>query len=106
MQITEITAENFQAEISQSKLPVLLDFYADWCVPCQNMRPELEAFAAQNPNIKVCALNVENAGILAQIYGVLSVPTLLLLQGAQETARRVGGGETADIARFVNDALK
>lgn len=97
MAITEVTFQNYQTEVSQSDVPVLLDFYAEWCGPCKMLHPELEAFAEEATDIKVCQINVDNAQELAQLFGILSIPTLVLINGGQEAARRVGGCEKADI---------
>ncbi len=101
MAITEVTFQNYQAEVSQSESPVLLDFYADWCGPCKMLHSELEAFAEEANDIKVCQVNVDNAQELAQLFGILSIPTLVLIKSGQEAARRVGGCEKADIDAFV-----
>lgn len=101
MAITEVTFQNYQTEVSQSDVPVLLDFYAEWCGPCKMLHPELEAFAEETTDIKVCQINVDNAQELAQLFGILSIPTLVLINGGQEAARRVGGCEKADIDAFV-----
>lgn len=101
MAITEVTFQNYQTEVSQSDVPVLLDFYAEWCGPCKMLHPELAAFAEEAADIKVCQINVDNAQELAQLFGILSIPTLVLIKGGQEAARRVGGCEKADIDAFV-----
>lgn len=101
MAITEVTFQNYQTEVSQSDVPVLLDFYAEWCGPCKMLHPELETFAEETTDIKVCQINVDNAQELAQLFGILSIPTLVLINGGQEAARRVGGCEKADIDAFV-----
>lgn len=101
MAITEVTFQNYQREVSQSDVPVLLDFYADWCGPCKMLHPELESFAEEANDIKVCQINVDNAQELAQLFGILSIPTLVLIKGGQEAARHVGGCEKADIDAFV-----
>ena len=88
MAITEVTFQNYQAEVSQSESPVLLDFYADWCGPCKMLHPELEAFAEEANDIKVCQVNVDNAQELAQLFGILSIPTLVLIKSGQ-TRRRL-----------------
>lgn len=101
MAISNITLNNYQAEVSASDKPVLLDFYADWCAPCQMLHPELETFEANTDLVKVGQINVDENGELAQLYGILSIPTLVLVKNGQEAARRVGGCETADIEAFV-----
>lgn len=105
MAITEVTFQNYQTEVAQSASPVLLDFYADWCGPCKMLHPELEAFAEEAADVKVCQINVDNAQELAQLFGILSIPTLVLIKDGKEAARRVGGCEKADIAAFVQSNL-
>ncbi len=100
MEIVKITVENFQTEVSKSEKPVLIDFYADWCNPCKMLAPEVQAFAEETDEVKVCKLNVDECIELAQIYGVMSIPTLILVKNGKEVARRVGGCEKQDIADF------
>lgn len=105
MQIIKVTIENFAKEVTQSEIPVLVDIYADWCGPCKMLAPELEAFAQETQEVKVCKLNVDESSELAMIYGVLSVPTLLLFKDGKEIARHVGGCEKEDIVSFCNNSL-
>ena len=101
MAMTKVNLENFAQEVLKSEKKVLLDFYADWCGPCQMMMPEMEAFAEENENIKVCKLNVDDATDLALTYGVMSIPTVLLIENGQEVKRFVGAKEKHQIAEFV-----
>ena len=103
MAVLKITTENFEKEVLKSTKPVLLDFYADWCGPCQMMAPELEAFAEENDSIKVCKLNVDEATDLALTFGVMSIPTVLLFKNGQEEKRFVGAKEKHQIAEFVGE---
>lgn len=105
MSIKNVTLDNYQSDVSQSDVPVLIDFYADRCGPCQAMRPELEAFAAETDAVNVCKIDVDNAPELASLFGILSIPTLVLMKDGQEIARRVGGGEKQDIAAFTTENL-
>lgn len=100
MKITEITVDNFASEVSKSEKPVLIDFYADWCGPCQMLAPEVDAFAEETNDVKVCRLNVDNSSELASMYGIMSIPTLIIVNEGKEIARRVGGCEKQDIEDF------
>ena len=79
---------------------MLLDFYADWCGPCQMMMPEMEAFANENEDIKVCKLNVDESTDLAVTFGVMSIPTVILFDKGQEIKRFIGAKEKHQIAEF------
>ena len=100
MAITKVNLENFAQEVLKSEKKVLLDFYADWCGPCQMMMPEMEAFAEENENIKVCKLNVDESTDLAVTFGVMSIPTVLLFDKGQEVKRFIGAKEKHQIAEF------
>ena len=100
MAITKVNLENFAQEVLKSEKKVLLDFYADWCGPCQMMMPEMEAFAEENENIKVCKLNVDESTDLAVTFGVMSIPTVILFDKGQEVKRFIGAKEKHQIAEF------
>ena len=80
MAVIKVNLDNFAEEVLRAEKPVLLDMYADWCGPCMMMAPELEAFAEENDDIKVCKLNVDEATDLALTFGVMSIPTVLLFK--------------------------
>ncbi len=105
MEIKQVTLDTFQQEVSKSELPVLIDFYADWCAPCKVFAGEIAAFADKTTDVKVCKINVDASEELAAMYGILSIPTLILVRGGKEIARRVGGGEVEDIEAFVAESL-
>lgn len=100
MAITKVNLENFAQEVLKSEKKVLLDFYADWCGPCQMMLPEIEAFANETEDIKVCKLNVDESTDLAVTFGVMSIPTVILFDKGQEIKRFVGAKEKHQIAEF------
>lgn len=90
MAVTEITKENYEAEVLQSDKPVLIDFWAAWCGPCQMLSPVVDEIAEERDDIKVCKVNVDENEYLAMEYRVMSIPTLVVMKGGEETNRSVG----------------
>ena len=90
-QITHVTAETFESEVQQSALPVLVDFYADWCGPCRMMGPILEQVAARmTGRAKIVKVNVDEQPELASAFRVSSIPALAVLYRGQLVNARVG----------------
>ncbi len=85
----EITTQDFDQIVAQAK-PVLIDFYADWCGPCQILSPIVEEVGSQMAEIDVVKLNVDNNFSLAERHGVLSIPTLVIFKEGKELARKTG----------------
>ncbi len=87
----EVNGNNFQQEVLESSIPVLVDFWASWCMPCQMLAPTIEKLAEENQGkLKVCKLNTdENQNIAAQ-YGIQGIPTLIIFKEGKEIGRTVG----------------
>ena len=85
------TTQKFESEVLNSDKPVLVDFYADWCGPCKMMAPVVEELAElYDGKAKVGKLNVDNNEEIAMKYGVMSIPTLLVIKNGQVEAKMVG----------------
>ena len=88
--VVTITMENFEEEVLNSEKVVLVDFWATWCGPCQMVGPVVEEIAKENPDLKVCKVDVDEVPELAQKYGVMSIPTLVAIKNGKETNRTMG----------------
>lgn len=85
-----LNKENFKQEVLEAKVPVLVDFWATWCGPCQMMGPVVEELAQENPDVKVCKVNVDEEMELAREYRVMSIPTFLVFKNGEVTGRTLG----------------
>lgn len=89
MSVINVTKNNF-SEIQNSKKTVLLDFYADWCGPCQMVSPIVHEIAEENPNILVGKINVDNEPELAAAFSVSSIPLLVVIKDGKVVNHAVG----------------
>lgn len=86
-----ITNDNFQAEVEQSDVPVLVDFWAEWCMPCKMVAPVMEEIAqAYDGKLKVGKIDVDAQSDLAARFNVMSIPTLIIFNGGEVVGQRVG----------------
>ena len=102
MAIIDLTKENFQAEITKSDKPVLADFWAVWCGPCQMMAPILHELETEMPDVQIGKVNVDEQMDLARQFRVVSIPTLIIFKNGQEVQRMVGVTSKEEL----KDALK
>ncbi len=100
--LKEVTAATFENEVLQSDKPVLVDFNADWCGPCQMLKPTLDKLAEELDNVKVVSVNIDNEDEIAYKYNVSSIPCLVMFEGGAEVRRSVGLKPRPELIKFIN----
>ena len=103
MAALHITNENFEAEVLQADKPVLVDFWASWCGPCRMLLPIIEEVAQEQTEIKVCKINVTEQPELADKYGVMTIPTLILFKNGEEVKRTTGAIPKTEVLDFIKN---
>jgi thioredoxin 1 len=104
--LLELTDTTFDEEVGSSELPLVVDFWAEWCGPCRMVAPVLEQIATENAGkIRLAKLNVDDAPAVAQRFGIMSIPTLMVFQDGVAKKRIVGakgkGQLLEDLAEFL-----
>ena len=97
MSAININKNNFQNEVLNSEMPVLLDFWAPWCGPCRMVSPIVDEIAAERGDIKVGKVNVDEQPELAAQFGVMSIPTLAVIKGGRVVNKTVGARAKSQI---------
>lgn len=97
MSAIQLTKENFDAEVLESEKPVLVDFWAEWCGPCQMVLPIIEEIAGEEQGVKVCKVNVDEQMELAKRYRVMSIPTLLVFKDGKLMKQEAGAKSKVEI---------
>jgi thioredoxin 1 len=88
---TAVTEASFEQEVLQSEKPVIVDFWAEWCGPCHAVSPVLEKIADERPDdVKLVKVNIDEEPTLAQKYGIVSIPTMILFRGGEPAAAAIG----------------
>ncbi len=90
MSVIHVTKATFQEEVVNSAKPVLVDFWAPWCGPCRMVGPILDEIAAEREDIKVAKINVDEEPDLANQFGIMSIPTILVMKNGQVVNKSVG----------------
>lgn len=105
MAVIELTKQNFQSEVAESKEKVLIDFWASWCGPCRMVSPIVDEIAEKSPaGVKVCKVNVDEQPELAQQFQVMSIPTLLVMKDGKPVASSVGARPKQFIVKMIEEA--
>lgn len=104
--MTIVTNATFQQEVVESNVPVLIDFYADWCMPCKMFAPVFEEVAEEyEGKVKFVKVNVDNAPQIAQKYSVMSIPTLKLVAGGEVKGSHVGTMSAEELQDWLDELV-
>ncbi len=102
----KVTKDNFEQEVLQSPIPVLVDFWAEWCMPCKMITPVLEELDRDyDGKIKIAKLNVDEESDLATRYNVVSIPALYLFQDGKVVKQQIGAVPRAKIEALFSDLI-
>lgn len=106
VKVLEFTDENFESDVVQSDIPVLIDFWAAWCGPCKMIAPVIEEIANDyDGKVKVGKVNVDENGGTAMQYGIRGIPALLIMKDGQIVNQKVGAIHKAEIATMLDEVL-
>lgn len=102
MAIINLTAQNFEAEVKNSAIPVLVDFWAGWCGPCRMLSPIVEELASEITDVKIAKLDVDACPDVAREYNVLSIPTLIFFDNGAPVKRSTGAVPKSAILEMIS----
>lgn len=104
MEIINLTSDNFEEEAVKAEGKVLIDFWATWCGPCRMIGPVLEKIAGEDPDFKICKVNVDDEPELAKKFNVRSIPMLVVMKDGEQAAVTIGAQPESEIKKFVQNA--
>ena len=103
MSVLKITNQNFESAVINSEKPVLLDFWASWCGPCRMVSPLVDEIAQENSQFLVGKVNVDEEPELAQKFGIMSIPTLVVMKGGKIVRQVTGARPKAQLLELLED---
>jgi len=104
--VLELNAESFSTEVEDSPVPVLVDFWAEWCAPCRRLAPIVEELANEyTGKVKFCKVNVEEEGELAQRFGIRSIPTIIIFKDGEPVNQLIGLQPKAEISKVLDQLI-
>ena len=101
MSVINLTTENFEEEVLNAKEPVVVDFWATWCGPCQTLGPVVDELAQELTDVKVGKVNVDEQMVLAREYKVMSIPTFLVFKDGKVAERTLGVQEKSELEQLI-----
>ncbi|MCR5485561.1 MAG: thioredoxin [Clostridiales bacterium] len=105
MSVSKVTTADFKSEVLGSSKPVLVDFFATWCGPCKMLSPIVDEIADENDSIKVVKVDVDDEPELANMFGVSSIPTLVVIKDGNAVAKSIGYRSKADVLKMISDGI-
>ena len=106
MGVGKVSDSTFETEVLNSKEPVVVDFWAEWCGPCKMIAPALEEIAGSlNGKVKIVKLNVDENPATAQKYGIMSIPTLMLFKNGELASRQVGAAPRQKLEQWITASV-
>lgn len=103
MSVLKITNQNFESAVINSEKPILLDFWASWCGPCRMVSPLVDEIAQENPQFLVGKVNVDEEPELAQKFGIMSIPTLVVMKGGKIVRQVTGARPKAQLLELLEN---
>ena len=100
--MNEVNYNNFKQNVIDKSGVVLVDFYADWCGPCQMMAPILKEIESEKSNVSIVKVNVDNSPELAGVYGVMSIPTLIVFKDGNPVSQNIGYCPKEKVEEMIN----
>lgn len=101
MAITMLTNDNFDSEVMKADKTVLVDFYADWCGPCKMQSPIVDEIDGERDDVKVCKINIDQQPELAMRFGVMSIPTIMVVKNGETTFKEPGLMQKRDLLKLL-----